>query len=154
MLDTRLPPPLIDGLALLAVLALWHFAPQWQWTAFPQSAAFISGGLMALFGLWMAVSSVGLFKKKDTTILPFKPEKTSALVETGFYRATRNPMYLGMALVIFAVIIATRQPLGLLPLLAACLYLTRFQIIPEERALEQKFGQDYLDYKSRVRRWI
>jgi len=97
---------------------------------------------------------LGLFKKKETTILPFTPEETTALVTDGVYSVTRNPMYLGMALVVMGLVIITRQPLGILALLAACAYLTVFQIKPEERALQRIFGQDYVDYKTRVRRWI
>lgn len=153
MLDTRIPPPLIDGLALLAVLALWKFAPQWQVSVAP-SLALIVGVIFILAGLFLALAAVGLFRKKETTVLPFAPQKSSALVTDGVYRVTRNPMYLGMACVVMGVICLTRHPVGLLPLLAACAYLTRFQILPEEKALEQIFGQTYLDYKSRVRRWI
>jgi protein-S-isoprenylcysteine O-methyltransferase Ste14 len=151
--ETRIPPPVIDGLALLAVLLLWKFAPSLQIDA-PLEIAIAVGSLLIFSGLSMSVLSAGLFKKKKTTVLPFKPQRTSALVTDGFYRFTRNPMYLGMALVVLGAIFITRQPVGLLALFAACAYLTKFQIKPEEKALEQIFGQEFLDYKSRVRRWI
>ncbi len=152
-METRVPPPLIDGLALLAIFLLWRFAPGLQ-VDISLTSAYSAGGFSIIAGLVFAFSAMGLFKKKDTTVLPFKPEKSTALVTDGVYRLTRNPMYLGMALVVLGAVFISRQPLGLLALLAACLYLTQFQIKPEERALEQTFGQMYLDYKTRVRRWI
>lgn len=152
-METRVPPPLIDGLALLFVLLLWRFAPGLQ-INFPLTTALIFGGIIISLGLGLTLAAIGLFKRKDTTILPFKPEKTSALVTTGIYNFTRNPMYLGMSLVILGAIFMTRQPLGIIAMLAAAAYLTKFQIIPEERALEESFGTEYVAYKSRVRRWI
>jgi len=152
-METRIPPPVIDGLALLAVFLLWKFAPQLQLDV-PWRIAVTIGSALIMAGLFMGVISAGLFKKKKTTVLPFKPQRTSTLVTDGFYKITRNPMYLGMALVVLGAIFITRQPVGLIALLAACAFLTKFQIKPEEKALEQIFGQEYLDYKTRVRRWI
>ncbi len=152
-METRVPPPLIDGLALLAVFLLWRFAPDLQ-IDFPMTIALGVGCLFLALGLLFALAAIGLFKRKDTTILPFKPEKTSALVTDGVYKFTRNPMYLGMAFVIIGATIIARQPLGILAMLAASAYLTKFQIIPEERALEASFGEEYVAYKARVRRWI
>lgn len=152
-METRVPPPVIDGLALLAVLLLWKFAPGLQWKISLQFAVFL-GFMSITAGLIYALAAVGLFRKKNTTVLPFKPERTSSLVTDGVYTKTRNPMYLGMALIVLGAIFITRQPVGLLALLAACAYLTKFQIQPEEKALEDIFGQEFLDYKKRVRRWI
>ena len=152
-METRIPPPLIDGIALLAILALWRFAPGLQLDV-PLLLALTIGGIFFLIGLYIVFAAIGLFKREDTTILPFNPDKTSALVTNGIYKTTRNPMYLGMAFILIAAVFATRQPVGLLAVLAACVYLTQFQIKPEEQALEQTFGQSFLDYKKRVRRWI
>lgn len=152
-METRIPPPVIDGLALLAVIALWRFAPGLQ-LDFPAMPAMLIGGALAALGLIIALIAMGLFKTKATTVLPFKPERSTALVTGGIYKLTRNPMYLGMALVVLGAAIAARQPLGIVAMLAACAYLTAFQIKPEERALEKLFGEDYRDYKTRVRRWI
>ena len=152
-MQTRLPPPLIFALAALIVGLLWKFAPALQWDV-PSALANILGSVFVIGGLFYIIAALGLFKKKETTILPFTPEETTALVTDGVYSVTRNPMYLGMALVVMGLVIITRQPLGILALLAACAYLTVFQIKPEERALQRIFGQDYVDYKTRVRRWI
>ena len=73
---------------------------------------------------------------------------------TGLYRVTRNPMYLGMLLVLFgwAVFLSNLAALLIAPLFA--LYITRFQIIPEERVLAEKFGAAFMAYQSQVRRWL
>lgn len=152
-METRLPPPLIYGIALLAVLALWYFAPALQ-IDLQLSIALAIAGIIFAVGLFIVLVAIGLFKRKDTTILPFDPDKTTALVTSGIYGITRNPMYLGMTLIVIAAAIAARQPLGLLAAFLACAYMTKFQIKPEERALEQSFGQSFVDYKARVRRWI
>ena len=152
-MKTRVPPPLIDGLALLAIFLLWRFAPGLQ-LDIPLAFALALGGGFIVVGLVIVLIAIGLFKNKETTILPFKPEKSSALVTDGIYLITRNPMYLGMGLVVLGATFIARQPLGVIALLAACAYLTKFQIKPEEQALEGIFGQEYLDYKARVRRWI
>jgi protein-S-isoprenylcysteine O-methyltransferase Ste14 len=143
----------IDGLALLSVFLLWKFAPGLQWKIPLQFAVFL-GFMSIVAGVIYALAAVGLFRKKNTTVLPFRPDRSSALVTNGVYAHTRNPMYLGMACVILGAICITRQPVGLLALLAACAYLTHFQIKPEEKALEKIFGEVYLEYKSCVRRWI
>ena len=82
------------------------------------------------------------------------PEKSSALVCTGIYKYSRNPMYLGMALLLLAWAIYLASAWALLGVLAYVLYITRFQIIPEERVMEKLFGQEYLAYKAKVRRWL
>ena len=82
------------------------------------------------------------------------PEKSSALVCTGIYKYSRNPMYLGMALLLLAWAIYLASVWALLGVMAYVLYITRFQIIPEERVMEKLFGQEYLAYKAKVRRWL
>ena len=152
-METRLPPPLIEGLALACVVLLWKFASNLQLNI-PFSLGLSIGVILCLAGVFIALSALGLFKRNKTTVMPFKPEKTSALVTSGIYSLSRNPMYLGMSCVILGVIFMLRQPLGIMALGAAAAYLTKFQIIPEERALEASFGEAYLQYKTRVRRWI
>ncbi len=82
------------------------------------------------------------------------PEKASKVVDTGIYAYSRNPMYLALLLVLLALasFLANIAVLFIIPVFIA--YITRFQIIPEERALTNNFGRDYLDYTNRVRRWI
>ena len=82
------------------------------------------------------------------------PQRSTAVVRTGLYRLSRNPMYLGMALALLGLAAWSSSLTGYALVAAFCGYLTRFQIVPEERALLQRFGPEFADYMSQVRRWI
>lgn len=109
---------------------------------------------LVLAGLLLALVGVLQFRRARTTVNPMSPAKTSALVSSGLYRWSRNPMYLGMALLLLGVAAWGSALAGYLLVLAFCWFLTRFQIIPEERALLAAFGQEFAQYRARVRRWI
>ena len=116
-------------------------------TGFPavQGLAFNSSG--ALFG-------VDAFRKAGTTVNPLTPETSSTLVVSGIFRRTRNPMYLALLLVLIAWGIYLANLYALVITTGFILYMTCFQIKPEERALEKSFGAEFIDYKETVRRWI
>jgi protein-S-isoprenylcysteine O-methyltransferase Ste14 len=82
------------------------------------------------------------------------PHKASAVVASGLYRWSRNPMYLGMALSLLGVAAWPSALTGYLLVLGFCRYLTRFQIIPEEKALLAAFGPEFAQYMAKVRRWV
>ena len=107
-----------------------------------------------LLGFFITFSSARNFKKKETTVNPIKPEEASQLVTDGFFKITRNPMYLGMLLFLLGLSIYNGLIVGLvfLPLFVG--YITFFQIIPEESAMIKIFGEDYKEYMKKVRRWI
>jgi protein-S-isoprenylcysteine O-methyltransferase Ste14 len=110
------------------------------------------GGVLIVLGIVMAVTAASLFRRADTPVIPFRP--STALVTTGWYRFTRNPMYLGMVLVASGVAIV-QGSLGAwipVPVFVAVLQL-RF-IRGEEEFLEEIFGEDYRVFKSKVRRWL
>ena len=94
------------------------------------------------------------FRLAKTTVNPNKPDQASALVTTGVYKISRNPMYVGFAFVLAGWGVWLTSLWALLCVLGFICYLTWFQIIPEERALLKIFGQGYSDYKSRVKRWL
>lgn len=94
------------------------------------------------------------FRKARTTVNPLKPETASALVSSGVYRYTRNPMYLGFAIVLIAWSIFLAWPPALLGVLGFVMYMNIFQIGPEERALASLFGREFTQYCSQVRRWL
>jgi protein-S-isoprenylcysteine O-methyltransferase Ste14 len=106
--------------------------------------------LSLLIGLWAVYG----FHRAKTTVNPLTPQAASALVVRGVYRWTRNPMYLAMLLVLagWACIVSNWAALAMLPLFV--IYLNRFQIGPEERALHARFGADFDHYRKRVRRWL
>ena len=114
-----------------------------MWAALPVLAA----------GIAIAVAGVIQFRRSHTTVNPMTPERTSALVSSGIYRYTRNPMYVGMLLALLAFSVVLASPASLLILPAFVVYMNRFQIAPEERALAALFGDSFAAYKRDVRRW-
>lgn len=105
-------------------------------------------------GVVVAVLGVVSFRRAGTTVHPLEPGKTSALVVSGIYRVTRNPMYLGLLLLLagWASYLGNAMAFLIAPLFV--LYMNRFQIGPEERALASMFGEKFTTYKARVRRWL
>ena len=150
-LELKVPPP---AAALLVAVAMWLVASRTDALSFalPERRALS----MVLAALGIAVSAAGTwsFWRARTTVNPTRPEAASSLVATGIFRITRNPMYLGLFLVLagWAAHLANAAALAG-PLLFA-LYITRFQILPEERVLAAKFGPDFEAYKLRTRRWF
>ena len=102
----------------------------------------------------MALAGAVAFRKYRTTVNPMHPESTTALVTTGIYSFTRNPMYVGLLLVLaaWAAWLSNLLALVILPVFVA--YVSRFQIVPEERALAARFGEQFALYCRRVRRWV
>ena len=109
---------------------------------------------LAALGVGAAIAGVVAFRQQHTTVNPLTPSASSAIVTGGIYRMSRNPMYLGFLLFLagWAVWLSNAGAVLFLPAFVA--YLTRYQIKPEERALLAKFGSQYADYMSRVRRWL
>jgi protein-S-isoprenylcysteine O-methyltransferase Ste14 len=105
-----------------------------------------------VFGLWMMAVSARAFRKADTGLLPFA--EVTALVTDGFFRYTRNPMYLGMASLLFGVALLLGTAGALLSVPLFVWVIRRNFILAEERFLEETFGKAYLAYKRRVRRWF
>ena len=111
-----------------------------------------SAALLVLAGLGLLVSFNASFSRKGTAVEPWKP--TTAIVTTGPYRFTRNPAYLGMALTYVGIALLSSALWVLVPLPFVLAVIDRGVIEREERYLEAKFGEEYLDYKRTVRRWI
>lgn len=114
----------------------------------------IVAGIAAAIGLAFIVPALGRFQRAETTVHPQEPWRASTLVTTGVYRRTRNPMYLGLSILLISVAAAFGSVLGLAPVAVFVGFITRFQIRPEERFLTATFGDAYADYRRRVRRWI
>jgi protein-S-isoprenylcysteine O-methyltransferase Ste14 len=110
--------------------------------------------LVAGIGLAIAISGVIAFRTAKTTVDPRYPEKSSAIVTRGIFRRSRNPMYLGLLLVLlgWAVFLRHLLPFAVLPMFV--LYMNYFQIIPEERAMQASFGDAYSAYQDQVGRWF
>jgi len=150
-LELKIPPPAV---ALLIAAAMWFGArvgPLLELPLLVRTAAFIAIGVL---GGATAFAGDMEFRRVKTTINPFKPENTTALVTSGVYRFTRNPMYFGLTLIVLGWAAFLCSAWALAGPIFFVLYINRFQIEPEERILSAKFGAAYSDYVSRVRRWL
>lgn len=150
-LEHRIPPPIVGACVAALMLGI-----AWLIPALTFAVPWRMPVVVILFCIGAALDVIALvhFLRARTTITPLDPGKASALVATGIYRFTRNPMYLGMAtlLLAWAVYLANVPALlGLAPFVA---YINRFQIVPEELALEARFGDEFRSYRKRVRRWL
>lgn len=146
-----IPPPL---LALACGALMWAIARKTGLPAFDFPGRVPLAALLAGAGLLIDLVSVAAFIRARTTVNPLAPEKSAALVVEGLYRFSRNPMYLGMLLILSGWAAWLGQPLGLVVAGLFVVLIERLQILPEERALEEKFGDGYRAYRKRVRRWI
>lgn len=150
-LETRIPP-----LALMVIFAaaMWAVARLTPAYAFANPLSAWIGAVLMLGGVAIAVSGLVQFRRHRTTVDPMNPQRSSAVVTSGVYRFSRNPMYLGFLLVLagLASILGSMVAVALLPVFV--IYLNRYQIAPEERALVKCFDQEYVAYCQRVRRWL
>jgi len=121
---------------------------------FPLPGRALIAAAFFVVSLVIGLPAVLGFRRAKTTVNPLKPEASTALVTGGIYRWTRNPMYLAMLLLLlaWACIVSNWAALAMLPLFVA--YLNRFQIAPEERALQARFGTEFESYRRKVRRWL
>ena len=149
-LDLKVPPVLQ---LLFTAIAMW-LVKQWQPPALYYDIPLWLIGLLVTAGLLSCLTGVWLFKQIATTVDPRSPDKTQHLQITGIYRYSRNPMYLGMLLLLLAWCLWLGLFVNVMLLALFVSYITTYQIIPEERILEEKFGDDYREYCQRVRRWM
>jgi protein-S-isoprenylcysteine O-methyltransferase Ste14 len=143
------PPPLIYLAGLAVGFGLEALLPS---ASLPAWERWGVGGALVVAGVALLASFNTAFARKGTAVEPWKP--TTAIVTTGPYRFTRNPAYLGMALLYFGIAVMSEALWVLVPLPFVLVVIDRGVIAREERYLERKFGQEYLDFKARVRRWI
>ncbi len=151
-LELKIPPPPL--VALCIALAMWLTSRIVRPIDVPHLLRIGAALAFLLVGLGFDVAGLVSFMRARTTVNPLRPAATSALVVSGVYRLTRNPMYLGLLLVLvaWATFLANGVAYLLAPLFV--LYIGRFQIVPEERMLADKFGTDFAAYRARVRRWL
>lgn len=148
-MDLKIPPVAVWFVCAALMLAAARLLPG----ALPEVPILLPL-LTAGAGISTALAGAAAFRRARTTVNPLRPEQSSRIVCSGMFRYTRNPMYLGMALALcgWALYLAHWAAWPGVPLFAA--YLTRFQILPEERILLRKFGEPYRLYCTQVRRWL
>ena len=143
------PPPLIFALAIALGVVLDGNWIQWRHIMHPSQFAGVAVGFP---GLLLILISLGLFRRFRTRPEPWEPSTT--LIQTGIYRVSRNPMYLGMAVLSAGVALYFESIAALILLVAAIVVIDRYVIAREEDYLARRFGSEYDAYRARVRRWI
>jgi protein-S-isoprenylcysteine O-methyltransferase Ste14 len=142
-------PPLIIGVAFLAVIALhWLFPLQ----IFMRSLAIVLGTVLAILGVGSAAWGRKIMMQAGTNVSPFKP--STAIVTEGPFRFSRNPLYVGITSLFIGLLLLIGTWWGFVLIVPAELILHYGVILREERYLEQKFGDSYLAYKNAVRRYL
>ena len=151
-LELKIPPPLVAA----AVAGGRYAAASLLLPVLALPPGLRVGAALALAGVGAGFDLAGLlaFRKAKTTVNPLTPSKSATVVTTGVYRLTRNPMYLGLALMLLGLAVYLASVWALFGPLVFAAYITRFQIVPEERVLTARFGAAFSTYCARVRRWL
>lgn len=144
------PPLLLAGFAALAII-LGYAAPV-EWPGVDDTPARFIGLGIGVLGIVLVVWGIVTLRSHDTTMLP--DVGATHLVTSGPFWRFRNPIYLGDAMILLGAAELTKNIWLVGAAAAFAALVTKLAIMPEERHLERRFGQAYLDYKSRSRRWI
>lgn len=147
----RVPPPLI---VVAGALCAWVAAHAWPAATLLLPGQPSLGAAMIVAGAVANVAPKLHFRRAGTTVNPLHPQRASALVQSGLHRYSRNPMYVGHALILLGWLLCLGHPAAGLSLVLYLLYVDRVQIPSEEEALRERFGADYAGYCRRVRRWL
>lgn len=170
-METKIPPPLqtliFGGLMYLLAQVASDFTFAWEPNVniaaditknhilgIPITLQTMLISAFVFLGFGVIVAGNISFAQAKTTVNPLNPMQASTLVVVGIFHRTRNPMYLGMLLMLCAWMIYLANPLNILLAVGFVLFITRFQIKPEEKALTELFGEDFTAYCAKVRRWI
>ena len=149
--ELKIPP---DVVALVVAALMWLASAVTPDLPFPLLVRILVAGVPAVAGAGLIIDARVMLGRARTTWQPGTPERTAALVTGGVYRFSRNPMYLGMLLILVGWAAALMSPAALGVSVVFVPYMDRFQIRPEERVLSALLGQRYRDYLSEVRRWL
>jgi protein-S-isoprenylcysteine O-methyltransferase Ste14 len=150
-LETRIPPPVV---AILFAVIMWGLARLTPGVEIGYVPRLIAAVLLFGTGVVFELAGILSFRRARTTINPMSPHKASALVDSGIYRITRNPMYVGLALELCAWASFLASPAALIGVVGFISYIQVLQIRPEEQVLVGVFGDEYREYQARVRRWL
>lgn len=149
--DNRIPPPVMTMLTGVGMAAAAYAIPP---APLPWTLRLGGLALVMVVGGVFGARAIAAFGRAKTTINPVDIDAATTLVTTGIYGVSRNPMYVGLTSLLVALALGLGNAWLLLGPLGFALYTTRFQILPEERAMAAQFGEAYMAYRSRVRRWL
>lgn len=151
LLDNRVPPPVLAvGTAIVMVVLSRLSSP----FAISAGLRYAVVGALLLFAAVMGGRAFAAFARARTTINPVNIDAASTLVTAGVYRVSRNPMYVSLTSLLLAVAVFLANAWAFAGPVLFALFINRFQIVPEERVMQAKFGQAFIDYRTRVRRWL
>jgi protein-S-isoprenylcysteine O-methyltransferase Ste14 len=150
-LELKVPPPIA---AVLVGAAMWGAAHRLAAVDLTGQWRFAIAVVCAALGFVVAFSGFLAFHRAKTTVSPIHPQAASSVVTDGVYGYTRNPMYVGLTALLTGWAVWLSVPWLFLGPAALMLFLTRFQIVPEERVMSSKFGREFDEYRKRVRRWL
>ena len=148
-MNNKIPPPIVTLTFGLFIYFSRPFFPE-----FNNELLSIVSGLSLLIGIGVLVSAVASFRKQKTTVNPLDIEKASSLVISGVFKYSRNPMYLGMVFILLSIALKFNLIGGIILTLLFVIFITRFQIIPEEVVMEKLFKEEFDSYKKKTRRWL
>jgi protein-S-isoprenylcysteine O-methyltransferase Ste14 len=146
-----IPPPLVYAAIFFLSILVQHTWPR-STAFFHTQTATITGIIFVIATVLVNLTAIRQFVRSKNTIVTIKP--AHSLQTTGIYSRTRNPMYLGLVLLYTGLAFLTGNWWTLILLPFVVVVVNYFMIRPEEKYLERRFGQSYLEYRSKVRRWI
>ena len=150
-LENKIPPPVV---LIVCLVLMWLISRETTSLVIDSEIKLLASSFMFFLGVSIAVAGIVSFRKAKTTVNPLKPEEATHLVVAGIFKYTRNPMYLGMLCVAIGMVFKLANLWAVVMVLAFYFYMNRFQITPEERAMQKLFGDQFASYTKRVRRWL
>jgi protein-S-isoprenylcysteine O-methyltransferase Ste14 len=150
-MELKIPPILI---VLMVAAFMWGISKISSLASIESEVTGPLSLMMLIVGLALNIAAIVSFRNANTTMNPMKPKSAARLVNAGIYKLSRNPMYLGTLFILFSWSIWLGNFFNLAVFLFFVWYITKFQIIPEEKVLEELFPKEFKSYKSKVRRWI
>ena len=148
-MNNRIPPPIVTFICGITIYYSKSFFNQFLSYSNNRISLFL-----LMLGLFVFISAVRSFRKQRTTVNPLEPRQASSLVVSGIFKYSRNPMYLGMLIILLSISFKFNLVGGIVVSLLFYLFITRFQIFPEEDAMNELFGDEFIEYSNRTRRWI
>jgi len=148
-METKIPPPIVT----LAFGLLIYFS-KGIFPVIENKLTFYVGIILMFLGFFIFISAVKSFRRSKTTVNPLNPEQATKLVTDKIFMYSRNPMYLGMTTILASIALFFNLIGGIIFIALFCTYITKYQIIPEEKVMKNLFTDEFDEYKKTTRRWI